>query len=332
MSDYDLFAIGNALVDFESRVSDDELAELGVDKGLMTLIDAPRREALLAGLGTRDTHRACGGSAANTVIALAQLGGRGFYACRVASDETGDFYMTDLAANGVASNLGADNRPDGVTGTCIVLVTPDTERSMSTFLGATADIDTSAIDADALRQSQYLYIEGYLVASPTGRSAAIEAHRIAREAGVRTALTLSDVNMVGGFRDGLAEMAAPRVDLLFSNRDEALLMTATDSIDAAGAALRGELADTVVITDGANGCSVFRDTGTTRHGATRVTAVDSNGAGDMFAGAYLYALTQGFDHDTAAGLACRTASRVVEHFGPRLPAEETRAVRDAVLA
>ncbi len=330
MRDYDLFAIGNALVDIETRVSDDELAALGVDKGLMTLIDEARRAELLAGLGERDTHRACGGSAANTVIALAQFGGKGFYACRVASDDTGDFYMSDLAANGVDSNLGAGNRPDGVTGTCVVLVTPDTERSMSTFLGATADIDSSAIDAAALARAKYLYMEGYLVASPTGRAAAIEAHRIAREAGVRTALTLSDVNMVGGFREGLIEMAAPGVDLLFSNRDEALLMTGCNTLDDAGAALRGELAETVVITDGANGCAVYTEDGISRHDATAVTAIDSNGAGDMFAGAYLYALTQGQTDSNAATLACRAASKVVTHFGPRLPATETMLVRDQV--
>ncbi|MEM9603150.1 MAG: adenosine kinase [Pseudomonadota bacterium] len=328
MSDYDLYAIGNALVDFECRVSEDELSTLGVDKGLMTLIDADRRQALIDGLGTRDTHRACGGSAANTVIALAQLGGRGFYSCRVANDETGDFYLTDLTANGVDSNLVGSARPDGDTGTCIVLVTPDTERSMSTFLGATADIDRGAIDADALTRSRFLYVEGYLVASPTGRAAAIEAHRIARDAGVPTALTLSDVNMVAGFRDGLLAMAAPRIELLFGNRDEALLMTETDTIAAAGEALRRDLADTVVITDGANGCTVFTAEGRVPVDATRVTAVDSNGAGDMFAGAYLFALSQGAPHRDAAALACRAASRVVAHFGPRLPAEVTRAIRD----
>lgn len=328
MSDYDLYAIGNALVDFECRVTDTELDSLAVDKGLMTLIDLPRREAILDGLGTRDIHRACGGSAANTVIAMAQLGGRSFYSCRVASDETGDFYMTDLAANGVDSNLGSGNRPDGTTGTCIVLVTPDTERSMNTFLGATADIDGTALDPDALSKSEWLYIEGYLVASPTGRAAAVEAHALAREAGVKTALTLSDVNMVGGFRDGLMEMAAPRVDLLFSNRDEALLMTQCDTIASAGEALCRDLADTAVITDSANGCTVFTADGTHHQPALTVTAIDSNGAGDMFAGAYLYALTHGMDHSGAAALACRAASTVVTHFGPRLAPDVTRAILD----
>lgn len=326
MSEYDLYAIGNALVDFEYRVSEDELSALSVDKGLMTLIDADRRQAILQGLGERDTHRACGGSAANTVIALAQLGGQGFYSCRVASDETGDFYMTDLAANGVDSNLGPDNRPEGVTGTCIVLVTPDTERSMSTFLGATAEIDNTAIDAAALARSKFLYIEGYLVASPSGRAAAIEARRLAHAGGVQTSLTLSDVNMVAGFRDDLLAVAEPRVSLVFANRDEAVLITRTNSIQAAGGKLRDTIADTVVITDGANGCTVFTGDGARQFDATNVDAVDSNGAGDMFAGAYLYALSQGGSHADAASLACRAASHVVAQFGPRLPAEATRAI------
>src|SRR5450830_1064789 len=145
MKTYDLYAIGNALVDSEYEVSDTQLQAMGVDKRHMTLIDATRRVELLGHLDAVSARRTGGGSAGNTVVALAQLGGRAFYSCRVADDELGDFYTKDLTAHGVATNLTHTQAPDGQTGSCMVMVTPDAERSMSTFLGATADIDATAL-------------------------------------------------------------------------------------------------------------------------------------------------------------------------------------------
>ncbi|MGB0866681.1 MAG: adenosine kinase, partial [Granulosicoccaceae bacterium] len=150
MSKYHLYGVGNALVDMEYEVSDEQLEQLNIDKGLMTLIEKDRHDELYTALSNLPTKRSCGGSAANTVIALAQLGGQGYYSCKVASDETGDFYLADMVATGVDTNLNRQQRESGTTGKCIVMTTPDTDRSMNTFLGITADIGPTELDASAL--------------------------------------------------------------------------------------------------------------------------------------------------------------------------------------
>ena len=172
MSHYDLYAIGNALVDTEYEGSDAQLSAMGVEKRHMTLIDTERRAALLGQLHGLHARRTGGGSAGNTVVALAQLGGKAFYSCRVADDELGAFYRDDLMANGVATNLTHTKPALGQTGSCLVLVTPDAERSMSTFLGATAELDHSALHPHDIAKSKVYYMEGYLAASPTGLAAA----------------------------------------------------------------------------------------------------------------------------------------------------------------
>ena len=174
MKTHDLYAIGNALVDSEYEVSDAQLAAMRVDKRHMTLIDAARRTELLAHLGHAHVRRTGGGSAGNTVVALAQLGGKAFYSCRVADDELGAFYTQDLLANGVATNLTHTKPAPGQTGSCMVMVTPDAECSMSTFLGATAELDHTALHEKDIAQSKIYYMEGYLAASPSGLQAAAQ--------------------------------------------------------------------------------------------------------------------------------------------------------------
>ena len=186
---YHLYAIGNALVDTEYEVTDELLASMGVSKRHMTLIDAEQRTALhqhVAGLHARRTG---GGSAGNTVVALAQLGGQAFYSCRVADDELGAFYTQDLQANGVATNLTHTQAHLGQTGSCMVLVTPDAERTMCTFLGATSQLDRHALHPHDIAKAKVYYMEGYLAASPTGLEAALEGLKIAKQHGVQTALT-----------------------------------------------------------------------------------------------------------------------------------------------
>lgn len=325
MKQYDLYGIGNALVDMEYKVSDEKLAELAVDKGLMTLIEEDRHHELVAQLGDLDHKKASGGSAANSVIALAQLGGSGFYSCKVANDALGDFYLSDMKDCNVDTNLDNSDRGDGNTGKCIVMVTPDADRTMNTYLGVTVNLSESEVSAEAIANSKYVYMEGYLVASETGKAAAIKAAGIAREAGVPTVLTLSDPNMVNFFGDGLREMAADDLDLLFCNEDEATLMTNTDNVEAAAEALKS-LCKRFAITVGADGSLIWDGTGMHKIPAPKVEVIDTNGAGDMYAGAFLYGLTQGMDFTQSAELASRAASRIVSHFGPRLPADQTRAL------
>ena len=217
MTHYHLYAIGNALVDSEYDVSDERLAQMGVSKRHMTLIDEAQRSALLAQVQDLRPRRTGGGSAGNTVVALSQLGGRGFYSCRVADDELGAFYRDDLQAQGVASNLQHTQLHPGQTGTCLVLVTPDAERTMCTYLGATAALDPSALHPQDIARSQVYYMEGYLASSPTGLQAALQGLDLARQSGVRTALTLSDVSMIHFCRDGLQAMLGDGVALLLGS-------------------------------------------------------------------------------------------------------------------
>jgi sugar/nucleoside kinase (ribokinase family) len=320
-----LYAIGNALVDTEYEVTDAQLQAMGVDKGHMTLIDAPRRADLLAQVHGLHARRTGGGSAGNTVVALAQLGGKAFYSCRVADDELGHFYAADLEHNGVATNLSHTKARHGQTGSCMVLVTPDAERSMCTFLGATAELEHSALQPADIAKSRVYYMEGYLAASPTGLAAALEGRRIAREAGVALALTLSDVSMIRFCRAGLEAMLDGGLDYLFCNEEEAQAWC--DSQDMAQVAQRmSSLARTVCITRGPRGSLVLEGGQRIEVSATPVKAVDTNGAGDMFAGAFLYAATHGWSHDQAARLGNRCAAAVVGQHGNRLKPEQMQAL------
>jgi sugar/nucleoside kinase (ribokinase family) len=314
---YHLYAIGNALVDTEYEVSDSQLQAAGVEKRHMTLIDTARRAELLKAVHGVKAHRTGGGSAGNTVVALAQLGGKAFYSCRVADDELGDFYTKDLLSHGVATNLTHTKAPGGQTGSCMVMVTPDAERSMSTFLGATADIDETALHPHDIAKSRVYYMEGYLAASPTGLAAAIKGREIAKAAGVALATTLSDMSMINFCRSGLDAMVGTDLDYLFCNEEEAQVWCGTTDMAQICQRL-GQQARTVCLTRSAKGSVVLEGTQVTEVPAAKVTAIDTNGAGDMFAGAFLYAVTHGHSKPEAAWLANQCAAKVVAQYGNRL--------------
>lgn len=328
MKRFKVYGMGAALVDTEIEVRDTELAQLGVDKGLMTLVDQRRRGELL---GALDGHlekasHASGGSAGNSVLAAALFGGPCYMSCRVADDEDGHIYLRDLEAAGIRYPAP---QPSAVpTGKCLVLVTPDAERSMNTFLGASETLSVEQLDPQAIAASEYLYIEGYLVSSDSGRAAAIRAREIAEDAGVPVALSFSDPGMVEHFRGGLEAMLGGGVDLLFCNDAEALAWTGAGDLDGALEGLR-EVARRIAVTRGADGALLFD--GRQRHAvaAHPVDAVDSNGAGDMFAGAFLYALTRGEDFPTAGGFASLAAGTVVSQWGPRLPTDRYAELRSS---
>ncbi|MGH8492839.1 MAG: adenosine kinase [Moraxellaceae bacterium] len=325
-SRFDVYAIGNALVDAEYRVTDDFLSRHGIAKGQMTLVEEAPQQALIRALDSEFglEKRASGGSAANTIIAVAAFGGRSFYSCKVANDGTGDFYVHDLHAAGVSSNLKPE-RESGTSGTCVVMVTPDTERTMNTFLGITSDVAVAELVPESLKAAQWLYIEGYLVSSDSARAAVLEARRLARANGVKIALTFSDPAMVRFFKPGLAEMLDDGVDLLFCNEEEACLWSDASSVDAALESLKS-IAREIVITRGSQGALIWDGKQCLDIAATAATPVDSNGAGDMFAGAYLFGLTRGWTHARAGALASRAAAAVVSQFGPRLPLEAHAAL------
>jgi sugar/nucleoside kinase (ribokinase family) len=314
MRAYDVYGIGNALVDIEYRVTPDELARLGIDKGVMTLVESDHQQRMMDELHRQQVYRSAGGSAANTVIALSQLGARGFYSCKVADD--------DLETNGIATNARDCSEP-GDTGRCLVMVTEDADRTMCTYLGITGELGRDAIVESALRDSEHLYIEGYLASSPTARDAVSHARTIARDAGTRIALSLSDPNVVRLFRDGLEEFIGDGVDLLFSNEEEALELTGSRDIQAALDGLSRQ-AERFVVTRGPRPTLVHDGSGVMEVPAGSVRPLDTTGAGDMFAGAFLYALSCDWGLDQATHFANHCAGRLIVEYGPRLPRDTMR--------
>ena len=319
MKKYDIYGIGNALVDTEYEVDDAFISKAGVGKGLMTLIDSDERKRLLNLLEVEHEHRAIkqagGGSAANTMVAAAQLGANSFYSCKVASDETGDFFMSDLKIAGVDTNLDA-GREEGITGKCISMVTPDAERTMATNLGISETLSPNELNREALRNSTYLYIEGYLVTSPTAFEAVKETINIAKEAGVQVSLTLSDPAMVENFKASFDALAELGIDLIFCNEDEARLWTAASNRGEAMARLK-TVCGKVVMTCGKEGALVFDGNEETMSVGVPTKAVDTTGAGDIFAGTFLFGLTHGMSFPACADLANRAASLLVSSFGAR---------------
>jgi len=324
MRNYHVYGIGNALVDMEYEVEPEDLVKLRIDKGVMTLVDEAHQVEIMAHLADRYHVRGSGGSAANSVIAVSQLGGKGFYSCKVANDALGHFYLEDLVASGVDTNRHAE-REDGHTGRCVVLVTPDTDRTMVTFLGISGGLSDGELVEEAIIASDYFYMEGYLVTSGSARRAVMAGRDIARAAGVKTAISLSDPNMVTHFKDGLLDMIGGGVDLLFANEAEAKGMAGTSDLDGAVAYLK-TIAREFAITRGSKGALVWDGSRSIEIDAVKVQAVDTVGAGDMFAGAFLYGLTQGWTHERAGSLASAASAKLVASLGPRISAAETREV------
>lgn len=323
---YDIYGLGAALVDTEIEVNDEDLARFGIEKGLMTLVDEQRQSELLKLLANHliAARRASGGSAANSMIAAQYLGAKTFYSCKVANDDNGRFFLDDLARAGV-NYPDFCVTPDAITGKCLVMITPDAERTMNTYLGVSERLSDKEIDTQAAKDSAQVYIEGYLVTSPTGRAAAAELLALARANGVRTALSLSDPGIVEFFYDELKSLVGSGVDLLFCNRAEALKFTRTDNLDAAAEQLR-DISKVSAITCGADGAIIVDDRETVPVSARQVKAVDTNGAGDMFAGAFLAAMTHGKDPVAAAAFANEVAALVVAQYGPRLHPDQYEAL------
>ncbi len=323
MKKYSVYGLGNALVDTEIQVQDAELLQMGVEKGLMTLVDEARQRELVSQLADHlvTAKKASGGSAANSIIATTRFGKPGFYSCRIADDDNGDFYLQDLEAAGVDHNWQRA-RSAGTTGRCLVLISPDAERSMLSYLGISETMDVSDLSPTAIADSEYLYIEGYLVTSPSGRAAAIKAREIAENAGVKTSLSFSDPGMVEFFRDGMKEILGDSpLDLLFCNEAEARQWAGSEDMAAAVTELK-KVSRAFAVTLGAKGSLIFDGENLLEIPGHDVEALDSNGAGDMFAGAFLYSLNAGHGFQKAGEFANLAAARVVSRFGPRLSASE----------
>ena len=324
MSTYDVYGLGNALVDMEFEVHDQFLDENSIDKGVMTLVDENQQHELIGQLDVFEGNKASGGSAANTLIAVSSMGGSSYYSCKVADDELGHFYLDDLKAAGVDCNMDGKHK-GGITGKCLVMVTPDAERTMHTFLGISSELSPYEVSEEAIENAKYCYLEGYLTTSETGKAANIEARTIAQANGIKTAMTFSDPFVVEHCRDGFTDAIGNGIDLLFCNEAEALSYTQKASVEEAAEVIK-TFAKTFAITLGAQGAVIYDGSDMISIAANPVKAVDTNGAGDLFAGAFMYGLTHGMTFEQAGNLASKASSQIVSQFGPRLKMAQYQAL------
>lgn len=334
-----ILGIGNALVDSEFVLTEEQLHLSGLTKGNMTLASFAEQSDLDDYLYEQKvvaTKQASGGSAANTIFAVASLGGQTAYLCRVGDDEQGKFYLADLQKGGVATLPNAMVVGE-TTGSCMVLVTPDGERTMQTFLGTSAQIDESNIDFNhailaEFGKGDWLYIEGYLAFNPAAQTAITQLKTFARDKGMKIAVSFADPAVVKFGRDGIEHMLDGGVDAVFCNCEEAMIFTAQTHHDAATQALL-DVTKLAVVTNGAQGTRVATQDGQNGQNALVKIAtpsvakvIDTNGAGDNFAGAFLYGLSQGHDLAQCGKLASQVASQVIQNFGARLAVADYQAI------
>jgi adenosine kinase len=312
---YDVLGIGNAIVDVIARTEDDFLLKQGMRKGGMALIDEARAQAIYDAMGP--AVEMSGGSAANTIVGLASLGARSAFIGKIRDDPLGRAYSHDIRSAGV----GFATRPAVAgpsTGRCYVLVTPDGERTMNTYLGAAQDLDPADIDADTVAASAVTYLEGYLWDPKNAKEAFLKAAKVAHAAGRKVALTLSDAFCVDRWRDEFLQLMRSRtVDLIFANEAELHSLYQTSDFDAAVAALRADI-EVAVVTRSEKGCLVTGPDGVEAVPAFPVErVVDTTGAGDLFAAGFLSGLARGADDRTCGRLGALAAAEVIQHLGAR---------------
>jgi sugar/nucleoside kinase (ribokinase family) len=316
----DISALGNALVDTVFKVEHSLIAELGLEIDQMTLSSAEEHAPIIKRLiaSGAETVSDCGGSATNSLVAAASFGASCFHTCKVSDDEDGTRYLQSLKEAGVGhkgSMALSDSMP---TGKCLILVTPDAKRTMTTALNVSSLMDESDLDLDQISNSRIFYIEGYMVTSEENYKVALKALNHLKDfPDVKIALSLSDPGIVMGFKDKFHEIESFGLDYIFGNDDEAMAFVGSDNIEDAFVALKKK-SYVSIITMGEKGSAVVSNEGVINTPKVDIQAIDTNGAGDMFAGSFLYSLLQNDDLKTCAEFANYGASKVVETFGPRL--------------
>ncbi len=311
---YDVFGIENPLIDLMAQVPDDFLRKLKVEKNRMFLIDLARHRELLEALNHVTVHPEAGGSCANTILGVAQLGAKAAYCGKVGSDEYGKVYIEKLEQSGVASFI----RPTGsLTGSTVILITPDAARTMNTYLGACQELTAADVPIDVLKQSRRLYITGYLWDTDNQKEAVLLAMGTAKQNGIPVAMNLADPFCVNRHRADFQRILTGYADLVFANREEALAQTQTDTTDQALRVLR-EWCGCVVITLGAGGAIIAAGRETIYVDPFPVQPVDTTGAGDAFAAGFLYGLSTNASLLQCGRVGNRFASQVIQKIGPRL--------------
>jgi sugar/nucleoside kinase (ribokinase family) len=312
---YDVLGIGNAIFDILVQTDEGFLADHGMTKGGMALIDEPRAAAIYRDMGP--ATEMSGGSAANTIVGLANLGARAAYVGKVKDDQIGKLYAHDIRAAGVAF----ETRPatDGpATGCSYILVTPDGERTMNTYLGAAQELMPGDIDADQIAASAIVYLEGYLWDPKSAKDAFVKAAGIAHDAGRQVALTLSDSFCVDRYRGEFLDlMRNGTVDLVFANEAELHSLYQTSDFDTALKQFRSDV-KLAVVTRSEKGCVVASKDAVTAVPAFPIEKmVDTTGAGDLFAAGFLFGLVRGVGYENAGRLGALAAAEVIQHIGAR---------------
>ena len=311
---YDVAAIGNAIVDVIATASDDFLAQESLVKGSMMLIDADRATSLYDRMAPG--IEASGGSAGNTIAGVASLGGRGVFIGKVADDQLGDVYAHDMQAIGAVFS-GGRLKGGAPTGRSLINVTPDGERTMSTFLGAATELAPEDVDPAIVEASQIIYMEGYLFDPPNGRRAFAKAAGLARASSRLISLSLSDSFVVDRHRGALVGFIDTEVDVVFANEDEITALFETSDFDSAARAIADRV-KIAAITRGAKGSVVIAGGQVHEIEAFSVEkVVDTTGAGDQYAAGFLYGLSQGRSMDHCGRLGSLAAAEVIAHLGPR---------------
>ncbi|MCG2839903.1 adenosine kinase [Sandaracinobacter sp. RS1-74] len=325
---YDVLAIGNAIVDVIASHPDSFLESNGIPKGTMRLISAEEASALYAKMGPG--REISGGSAANTAAGVATLGGRAAFVGRVSNDQLGKVFAHDIRAAGVDYRTpAAEGGPP--TGQCLIVVSPDAQRTMSTYLGSCQEVDETDVDAEMVKAARLIYFEGYLWDPPAPIRAIRKAKAIARETGRKVALTLSDVFCVEGHREDFREMMqSGAVDIVFANENEAKSLFQTDSVEAAVEGLAA-LVPLAVLTRSEKGAIVVNGVGREEVPVTPAARVlDTTGAGDLFAAGFLTGYAQGRGLRDCAVMGTIAAAEIIEHYGAR-PEADLQARVKAVL-
>lgn len=311
---FDVVGIGNAIVDVLSQAEDALLERESLVKGSMTLIDGARAEALYGAMGP--AREVSGGSAANTMVGLAALGGQGAFIGKVRNDQLGGIFRHDIKASGVSFETPAalDGAP---TARCLIFVTEDAQRTMATFLGASVDLSPDDVDGDLIAAAKILYLEGYLWDPPQAKAAFIKASELAHAAGRKVALSLSDPFCVDRHREDFRQLVAQHVDLLFANEVEICSLYQVDTFDEALQAVRSQC-DVAALTRSEKGAVVVQGNAVHVIDAQPIeTLVDTTGAGDLFAGGFLYGYTRGKSLYDCGRLATIAAAEAISHFGAR---------------
>jgi len=311
---FGVVGIGNAIVDIIARCDEAFLSNHGMEKGFMQLISADQADELYGDVGTAIEQS--GGSAANTCAGIASFGGKCAFIGRVAGDQFGDVFAHDIRAIGVAYDT--PNSDAGLpTARCLVLVTPDGERTMNTFLGASTQLGASDMDGDRITSAQVTYLEGYLFDKDEAKAAFHEAAKLARTAGRKVALTLSDAFCVDRHRDDFLSFVRGGVDILFANESEITSLYQMNSFDDAAGAVRAEC-EIAVLTRSEAGAVIISGNDTILVPAEPVEKVaDATGAGDLYAAGFLYGLTQDRSLEECGKLGALAASEIISHIGAR---------------